>query len=246
MSVVTVPSTIRESVSQKGYAFASAAEVRNLVNADEHLTNFVALWDDLKPDEYLQGDYIFRHRRYSQVGFVPATGALSLMPQVAYEQSEEINSYAGGIQRVFASVTQEAVDNPVFQGLINSSFAMFDIPGEYRDRKWTVEVHMFRLSVRGPEETHPTPEGIHRDGVPMGALHMIGRRGIEGGVSHVYSLDRELLDISTLRDTLDSFYAWDNRVLHYATPLFASEAAEGYRDVLVYGFHLDGTEYARA
>ena len=242
----TVESSVRAQVAEAGYAFAPAEQVGATISADEHLPQFLALWDDLEPDNYLQGDYVFRRRRYSQVAFVPAEADFKRRAQVAYAQSEEINSYAGGIERVFAPVTQEAIDNPVFRGLISSSFDVFDVPAEYRSREWTVEVHMFRLLTRGATETHPTPEGIHRDGVPMGALHMIGRKDIEGGVSHVYSMERELLAVSTLRDPLDSFYAWDNRVMHYATPLFATGLGEGHRDVLVYGFHLAGTKYERA
>lgn len=245
MSTLAAATSLKAQIANDGYAFASADQVHAMIGADEPIDDFIALWDDLRPDEYLQGDYTFRHRRYSQVAFIPTTRHFSILPAVPYEQSTEINAYAGGIQRVFAPITQETVDSPVFRGLVATSFEMLDIDEKYQDQQWTIEVHMFRLTARGVEQTHPTPEGIHRDGVPMGALHLIGRQGIEGGVSHIYSPSQEPLGISTLREPLDSFYAWDTRVMHYATPLFASENKEGYRDVLVYGFHLEGTEYER-
>lgn len=238
--------TTQHEISERGYSFTSGETVKEMIGSPQDLQGLFDFWNDLGSDNYLQGDYIFRHRRYGQLSFTPATREFDILPQAAYEQTSEINSYAGGIQRHFDPVTDEILNNNSFRSLIASSFDMFNVPDTYRDSCWTVQVHMFRLSAQGPRETHPTPEGIHRDGVPMGALHMIGRQRIEGGVSHIYTPEEELLDISTLTSPLDSFYAWDNRVLHYATPLFASEMHEGHRDVLVYGFHLEGTEYARA
>jgi hypothetical protein len=71
------------------------------------------------------------------------------------------------------------------------------------------------------------------------------RHLIEGGVSHVYTMDEKLIDVRLLEESLDTLYAFDNRVKHYATPIYAQTVAEGYRDTLVYGFSLPDSKYQK-
>ncbi|MBD7979096.1 2OG-Fe dioxygenase family protein [Serpens gallinarum] len=240
-----VPTDLIGAITQDGYAFRAGSDVIASLPEGADLDAFVANWDTLGPDEYLQGDKVFRHRRYGQLGFVPIAGAIRLLPAGAYFQSEEINAYAGGIQRVFPPLTEAFVADPVFQHLVRSSFSVSEVERQFMDQEWTVDIHLFRLTAEGPEPTHPTPEGVLRDGFPMGALHMVRRQRIQGGVSHIYSMGQELVATSNLEDLLDTFYCYDDRVMHSATPIYATTQEPGHRDVLVYGFHLPGTKYAR-
>ncbi len=239
-------STVTNAVTEKGYIITPGEDLAGVVKLGEPAwEEFTAFWDDLGEDRYLKGDYMWRYRRYGQLGFVPETGRIWLREHIPYFQSSDINSYVGGIAREFAPLTDELVTNEIFQDLVRGTFDMAAFDDEYRDAEWTVEVSVFRVRVEGARVVEPTPEGIHRDGVPFGVIHLINRVGIEGAVSHVYSLDEELLDVGVLKEPMDSLYAWDNRVLHYATPLYASTMQEGHRDVLIYGYHLDGTKYEK-
>jgi hypothetical protein len=144
---------------------------------------------------------------------------------------------------VFPPLLEEFVNSAIFQNLVRTTFDSFAVEDEFRDGEWIVDVTQFRLKVERERVTEPTPEGIHRDGVPFGVIHMVGRKDIEGGVSHVYSMDKELIDVGVLREPLDTLYAWDNKVMHYVTPIFATGLEEGWRDVLVCGFSLPNSKY---
>lgn len=246
MTVATDVEELRDAVAVDGYAFIKGEALKRLIDWNpEKWDQFVAHWDHLGEDRYLKGDYIFRRRRYGQIGYVPLSRKMWLRESAPYYQSEELNSYAGGIPRRFAPLTEEIVDDPVFADLVGSAFDALNVEAEYRGAEWYAEIHLFRLTVTGSGVTEPTPEGIHRDGFPFGAVHLISRENIEGGVSHIYTLDEQLVDISTLTAELDSYYAYDNRVKHFATPFFTKEMGKGHRDVLVYGMHLPGSKYAR-
>lgn len=244
---MSVQNRISTAVGEHGYVFAGGAEVRDLIGeSGANWPGFRAHWDTLGEDRYLKGDYMFRLRRFGQVGLVPNGGKVWLRDPVAYYQSEELNRYAGGIVREFPPLTEEFVANDLFQNLLRSSFDVFGVEDEYRDAEWVADISLFRLKVERHRVTEPTPEGIHRDGVPFGVIHMVGRKDIEGGVSHVYTMDEELIDLGVLRDPLDTLYAFDNRVKHYVTPIYATTREEGWREVLVYGFSLPGTKYDKA
>lgn len=226
--------------------FADAGTVQtSLAIEGEDLVKLQAHWNDLCVDEYIEGDYKFRSRRYSQIQYIPETQNFTMLENVPYNQPKSINSYVGGVDKNFEPMTEKMFNDGSFRKLISTSFAMFDIENEYLSQPWTIETHVFRLTAEGTTETTPTPEGIHRDGIPLGALHLIDKDRVEGGISHIYTLDEELLAINSLNDALQSFYCWDNRVKHYATPFWANTDGEGHRDILVYGFHLPNTKYER-
>lgn len=243
----SVTEGLRPTVLREGYAFATGAELRaELDPSGVHWPTFEAHWEGLDEDPYLKGDYVFRHRRYGLVGYTPRTGVSRMLENTTFYQSSEINGYAGGIQRTFAALEPDFVAHPLFQALMHSSFAAYGVEDEYLDAEWQADVNLFRLKVEEARVTEPTPEGIHRDGVPFGTVHVVHRHRVEGGISHVYTMDEELLDVKMLTGGLDTLYAFDNRVKHYATPLFAHGMSEGYRDTLVYGFFLPGTKYRKA
>jgi hypothetical protein len=235
-----------ELVTNQGYAFLDGADLKRFIDwTAEEWDEFVAGWGDLPEDRYLQGDYPFRRRRYSQIGYVPARRHVWRREQAPYYQAEELNQYAGGIQREFEPVPDTVLHSRIFQALLANAFAAMRLAPEYLDAEWFGELHMFRLQVEGARVTEPTPEGVHRDGFPYGGINLVHRQGVEGGVSHIYDMDKNLLDLGVLSEPLDSYYGWDNRIMHYATPIFATGRDVGTRDVLVYGLHLPDSPYAR-
>lgn len=239
--------SVKKELEINGYAFRDSNVIASELSLkQDDVAKFCMEWGELGADNYLQGDYMFRYRRYGQIGFIPETGSMWKRDDVEYFQSEEINTYAGGLSRKFFPLTESIVGSVVFRRLVLGSFEKFGVEPEHLNREWYGDIHLFRLVVVDDKDTNPTPEGIHRDGFPFGALHLMSRHNIEGAVSRVYSLDEDFLTAKTLSNPLDTFYCVDRKVKHYTTPFYSTNSDFGYRDVLVYGFHLPESKYEKA
>jgi hypothetical protein len=102
---------------------------------------------------------------------------------------------------------------------------------------WHIEVHQFRIEARPGEAGHPTPEGMHRDGVDYVLVLLVRRTNIRSGTTTIHSLDRRTLGSFTLTDPFDAALVHDARVYHGVTPVEPLDPAEpAYRDVLVVTF----------
>ncbi len=194
-------------------------------------------WDHLEPDTYLRDDASFRFRRFGYFDLHPPSGKVRRLPDGSYYQSREINSYAGGIERHFAPLPDSAADNQFLKELIRFDFAQLPIDDDRAREIWRVDVHFFRVVGRADEAGEPSPEGIHRDGEEFGAIHLIQRRNVAGGVNTVYDIDGQLLASLTLQDPLDSLILWDAHTLHAVSPIRPEVADKpAIRDTLIMGF----------
>jgi hypothetical protein len=102
---------------------------------------------------------------------------------------------------------------------------------------WHVEVHQFRIEARRGQEGHPTPEGMHRDGVDYVLVLLVNRTNIASGVTSVHDLAGNGLGDFTLTTPLDAALVDDARVTHGVTPVEPLDPDEpGFRDVLVVTF----------
>lgn len=231
---------VSEELARVGYAFGRF-EIDP--SAIRHWNALLTEWNWLGPDAYLEGSSIFRYRRYGQLTFTPGQRGLKLLSNSTYFQSADINSYAGGIARKFEPLRKKMVHNPVFEGLLRATFDVFRIDEKYRNREWWADVHVFRIIAEPGWASPPTPEGIHRDGFPFGAVILADRQNIRGGETKIYTLDEQLLTEATLTMSLDTLFAFDTRIKHYVTPVECEGGERGCRDVLIFGCHLPGTEY---
>jgi len=100
-------------------------------------------------------------------------------------------------------------------------------------RTWHIETHQFRIEASGDEIGHPTPEGMHRDGVDYVLVLLIQRHNVASGTTIIRTIDQH--DCSfTLADPFDAALVDDARVYHGVTPVEPLDAASpAYRDVLV-------------
>jgi hypothetical protein len=104
-------------------------------------------------------------------------------------------------------------------------------PGARRSR---IEVHQFRIEARADQAGHPTPEGVHRDGVDFVLVLLVARNNIASGTTTIHSADGTQLGSFTLTDPLDAALVDDERVFHGVTPVHAVDPDfSAYRDVLV-------------
>jgi hypothetical protein len=202
-------------------------------------TQFVSEWDGLELDNYLKNGARFRERRYGRFRYVPRTGDIQLLAHRPYFQSEAANSYAGGIHRVVAPVTATAVRNPLMNALIEFNFAQFPVePDDERfGLPWEVACHQFRTIASDDEVGEPTPEGIHRDEIDYGAIHLISRTNATGGESRVYDNGKNLIANFVLESRWDTLFWADQQVLHAVTPTTPTDSASrSVRDILILGY----------
>ncbi|MGK5546357.1 2OG-Fe dioxygenase family protein [Streptomyces sp. URMC 127] len=251
MSNSSVPQSIarigvdcREELREQRYALIPAGNLRLSAELQDAFAEMAASWDRLDADPHFGGgDRATRTRRYSDFDYVPATGELTPRSHVAYLQSEEMNSFVGGLERHFGDVEPAIVENPLFKALVEFDFDSLPIEEEYRSRKWICQIHQIRIVVNPGRTYEVVPEGIHSDGYPFAGLHLIGRTDIDGGESTVFTWEEEPLAKATFLDPLDTLIFEDRKMKHHVTPISAPADRKGQRDVLAISFSLPGSPY---
>ena len=233
-----MPFDVKESLRTDGYALVPGDRLPVDPFARQFQPAFAASWDDLEPDRYLKDGARFRERRYSRFAYYPAEHRFELMAHRPYFQSANANEYAGGIQREVAPFAQDTLANPMVAALIDLDFAQFPVTEpELLGGRWEIQAHQFRIIARGDEAGEPTPEGIHRDEVDFGAIHLLRRTNADGGRSLLYDNAKEPLADFCLTDPLDTMYWADQQVLHAVTTLAPVDpSAPAIRDIVIFGF----------
>jgi hypothetical protein len=229
---------MEQELAQCGYAFVRGAAMREAVEAIGPLTDwpaFAASWADHGLDEYLAAGQRYRRRRFA-VFAIDRDGHLERRPHQPHYQPREYNALFGGVERWFPPVSPEIGDGPSMRAIVRFCDRLFrarmpEAPA------WHVEVHQFRIEARAETPGHPTPEGVHRDGVDFVLVLLVSRDNIVSGTTTVYSLAGDPLGSFTLTDPLDAALVDDNRVAHGVTPVGPLDPGRpGHRDVLVVTF----------
>jgi len=242
-NLISTDSRAREELRNQRFAWIPANEIAVSSELSADKDALMTEWDHLEPDAYLLDDASFRFRRFGYFDLHPTSGKVRRLPDGSYYQSRELNPYAGGIERHFAPLRDSAADNRFLEELIRFDFAQLPIEDERARGIWRVDVHFFRVIGRPDEAGEPSPEGIHRDGEEFGAIHLIQRRNVAGGVNTVYDTDEQLLASFTLYEPLDSLILWDPHTLHAVSSIRPEVADEpALRDTLIMGFdHAPGS-----
>ncbi|QLY32205.1 2OG-Fe dioxygenase family protein [Nocardia huaxiensis] len=198
--------------------------------------------NELSLDDWLPEKNRTRLRSYQRFSlFIEKSGELRFERDEApgpYIQDMSVNRLQGGIARVFKLIPPAHPVTAVTEKLANSVARMLlaaDVLNETRTPEVEVDIHFIRIVAPG----EPAPEGIHRDGLLGGSVHLVRRENILGGVSEVYRPDDEptLLERFGLDEPLQSFVFDDARVLHFTHRIERDGSdSEGYRDVLLIGF----------
>jgi hypothetical protein len=102
--------------------------------------------------------------------------------------------------------------------------------------EWNVKVYPFRTR-SSADGGHPTPVGLHRDGVTLISTLLIGRRNAVGGQSSVSDSGGRRLLTTTLAEPGTLLLGDDRRTLHGVSPIRPiSGSRPAQRDVLVITF----------
>lgn len=230
--------SLQTALARDGFAFMPAVHMRPLLAQTGPLSDwdrFAASWDDLALDTYMADGGRYRRRRHA-VYAVTADGAISRQPHQPHYQGVEYNPLHGGIERWFEPVEPEIAGGASLTTILGFCRALFgSLAPEVR--AWHVELHQFRIEARPGEAGHPTPEGMHRDGVDYVLVLLVRRRNIKSGTTTIHGLDRALLGSFTLTDPFDAALVHDAHVYHGVTPVEPLDpASPAYRDVLVVTF----------
>lgn len=194
---------------------------------------FAQSWHDLRQDEYMGDGGTYRFRRYSEFHLAQAKDTLRILPHRPYRQSKEDNYLNGEIDRLYSPMLEGTQENPAFKQVL-CSFADVMAP-LYRSAEWLVQVFQNRILASDGHPGHPTPEGIHRDGVDFVLTLLIQRDNVDGGESSTYAQDGKTLQTSvTLKKAGDFIFLNDRLMKHSVQPINRLDPAkEGYRDALI-------------
>jgi hypothetical protein len=148
-----------------GVALMPSSDVtRSLGVGREAWTRFARHWRHLARDPDAPEPSVRRLGRYGQY---------LVLDGVAYRLPPR--------DREFEPLTDAFVDDPLLHNVIELLARMAASLDDVAE--WNVKVHPFRT--RSSDGGHPTPEGLHRDGVTLISTLLIGRRNAVGGQSSV-------------------------------------------------------------
>ena len=201
--------------------------------SSEHWRSFTDSWFRLPPDMYMADHGKYRSRRYSEFSIEPRLAKISLLPHRAFRQTKAVNYLNGGIDRVFAKIESDTVNNEAFRAALIAFASLLELV-ESAD-SWHAQVFQNRITASPDSCGNPTPEGVHRDGVDYVFTMLSQRHNVVGGESSTY-LAGQLIAAATrtLERPGDFILTNDNRTQHGVTPIrCADNVSEGYRDVMV-------------
>ena len=194
-------------------------------------------WNNLSIDKYIDGKYKFRERKYSQLEYNPNNNTLKNIGSV-YFQEEEFNELYGGQHREFSPVDADFLSNKLFRYLLRYDFQFFLKQRLLKNKIYKMGVHQIRTIAKSQQSGLVTPEGIHKDGHPVFALHLVNRQNINGGVTNLYNNNFEKIDAFTLKNFGDTVCINDNMVYHEVTPISQEDENKfGFRDILIIEFY---------
>ncbi len=227
--------TLAQALRVRAYARLPDTGLAPLLMADPpHWRRFQDSWERLCLDKHMADGGRYRYRRYSIFHWTAANRSLALAPHRPHYQESVFNPVHGGIHRHYPPMEPDIRNNPVFRGLVG--FCMGVLEAVAGAVNWYLEVHQFRILAL-PSGGHPTPEGIHQDGVDYNFILLVNRSNAAGGETGLYDLKRRPLDGFTLEQPGDGLLADDRRIMHGVSPIMPRDPqAPGYRDVLVVTF----------
>ena len=230
---------IADKIGRDGFVFVRAPELGRVLDEAglSDWGSFAASWDDLGVDAYMADGGRYRRRRFA--AFHASRQEITRKPHQPHYQSRDYNQLNGGIERWFEPVTDAVGWHPALTAILRTSRALFDgmTPEGLRPAAWHVEIHQFRIEAREGEQGHPTPEGMHRDGVDWVLVLMVRRENVASGETTIYDLVKRPLGSFTLTAPLDSALVDDSRVYHGVTPVLPLDPRQpAFRDVLVVTF----------
>jgi len=228
--------TATRRLTSVGVCVMGSADLNGCVGANKDAwARFSSHWEELAPDRYAAELGTRRLRRYGHFSFTPVDGLARPLPHDAFVQPENSNPLYIETDRDFEPLTDAFAIDPLLQKmlkLLGRLATALDDAGE-----WSAKVTPFRVLASAHGKGHPTPEGMHRDGVTLVTSLLVDRHNAVGGESSVCDLDGNRLVTTTLSEPGTLLLGDDRRTLHGVSPIQPVDEAEpARRDVLVVTF----------
>lgn len=224
------------NLRHQNYLFINGSMMHDLLHV--HLNDaqdFGAYWPRLTLDRHMGDGGTYRFRRYGQFDSIPGQPR-QLLPHAPYEQPKYINSLNGGVARVFDPLEPGFITHPVLQRLLNWLTELYN-QCEGHPHRWNIRLHPYRVLARPNEPGHPSPEGLHRDGVDYIVSMMVARSNVVGGESTITDNERQVLWSRAMQQPFDIMIGRDAHVMHGVTSVQPIDSGrDAYRDVLVVAF----------
>jgi hypothetical protein len=201
------------------------------------IRDFQNFWNNLPIDKYILGDIKYRHRRYSKLSYNFQNKELEFSSSSYFQESQH-NSLYGGEFRDFEPVLPSFLENPIFLKCLNKDFLFFLSHELIKYKTYEIGIHQIRTVSCSSIESEVTPEGIHKDGHFVFAIHFIDRKNVSGGITKLYNNKKEMISSITLDTFGQTMLIEDNKLYHQVTPIKSlCENTVGYRDVLIIEFY---------
>lgn len=227
---------IIEELAERRHAVIPSNLMQALVDVSPKAwADFASHWDRLTLDRHMADGGTYRFRRYGQFDTGPENQWIWL-PHAAYEQPRYVNALNGGVKRYFDPLEDSFVAHSVLQALLR---VLLDIVEgvDQRSSSWNVRLHPYRIMANSKERGHPTPEGLHRDGVDYIVSMMVRRQNIQGGITQITDANRQPLTTVTLNEPMQTMIADDSCTMHGVSAIRpANPQTAAFRDVLVVAF----------
>lgn len=150
-------------------------------------------------------------------------------------QSLDYNTLNGGIARNFAPIEPAIANCKILMAILEFCRVTFSSIAPFYG--WHIEAHQFRI-IATNNQSLPTPEGVHRDGVSFVFMMLINRKNLLNGETRIYSREKKELARHILTTPFDAAIVNDERTFHGVSPITADNPnSHGYRDVLVITFN---------
>lgn len=243
---------VAQRLQEVGFAVLAPDDVAHWVNAPlSQLHALDADWNDLPADAYLKDGGRYRYRRHAC--FTVCNSQINQVPHRAHWQPLEYNALHGGMQRWFAPVAQDSLQQPAWALLLSALARTADavfaqaVPEQtslspvhaqplasVSAVQWFAEAHQFRIDTLDGIG-RPTPEGAHRDGVDLVAVFVVGRHQVKGGETRIFEAAGPNGQRFTLTQPWSLLLLDDARMIHESTPIqpLDADSPHGYRDTLV-------------
>ncbi|NHO33543.1 2OG-Fe dioxygenase family protein [Acetobacter fallax] len=233
---ISVLDTIENETRETHFARICSEQMRPLLEAFgmSDWDGFATSWERLGVDRYMADGGRYRRRRYAS--FALTQDAIIRKRHQPHYQSRDYNALNGGIERWFEPVERGIGAHPVMHAVLSVTrrLATDLTPEKERPDIWHAEVHQFRIEARENGAGHPTPEGLHRDGVDWVLVVMVRRENVASGDTTIHDLRGKEVGSFMLSAPLDAAFVDDNQVFHGVTSIQPVDPSRpAFRDVLV-------------
>ena len=208
----------------------------DIIQSESFSPELFESFSHLNPDPYLKHKYPFRKRSFSRF-HVDISHSISLIDDNVFTQSEQINSYNGGLIRTYPPVCPITVD--YIRRFLLKHDQLFSLIT--KQKNYEIGVHQIRITCINMNEGLPVPEGYHQDGFDYVCLIPVCQNAICGGAHSLRYGSQDGPEILTSqRHDNQSLILNDKHVFHYASPIYPRyQDVEGTRDTIVVTFKLE-------